>query len=141
MPKLVREGENRAQVPSPCRQDVGVSIVGRRAECAGRLAYIVNPVNPPVLKGLPHNLRIFIPHYLNCFYDKLCPFFIGNLGVKLRVKRRLDIAIENLVEAQHGLAELHISLHVLCTFALDDVEQVLIYFAGHLLPVQEHLGS
>ena len=111
--------------------------VGRGAERSRRLAGVVGAVDPALLEGASHQRDVLGAERRERLLEQRGGVVEGHRRHVARVERRLDVAVQQLVEPEHAPAQARVALHVRRELGLDDVEHVGVELEGHLVPVQQ----
>ena len=96
---LVDEGEHAVEVILVVEQHVGVGPAVAGAVGAAALAGVLIHVKPAVAKCLFEHVRIVFAEHRECFERGLLGLFKGDLNVRVRDDRGVDIVHVQLVNA------------------------------------------
>lgn len=96
---LVDEGKHAVEVILVVEQHVGVGPAVAGAVGAAAFAGVLIHVEPAVAKGLLKHVRIVLAEHRECFERGLLGLFKGDLNIRVRDDRGVDIVHVQLVNA------------------------------------------
>ena len=135
---LVGKGEHAVEIVLVVEQHIGVRPAAAGAVGAAALAGIFIHVDPAVVEALLQHVRIVLAEHGERLEHVCLRLVIGDLGVRVRDDRRIDVVHVQRINAHDLLAQGNVAVH-LVKVAVHRVDEIGVHRRRHLGHVERGL--